>query len=102
MTTGATTLDIEQFSGVVAKATELSFGKLAAKFTQQKDSTISADTVELDSSARIYERLAEKWKVEYEEIAGLRKKTKASSHLQDKDIRTSDGDLYTWHPERYR
>lgn len=85
-----------------AKALELSFESLAARFTQTTDPTIDADAVDYGGAPDRFLLLARDWRNIYRHLTGLDNSVKAAMAITEIDLRLSTGEQMIWHDELRR
>jgi hypothetical protein len=85
-----------------AKALQLCFEALAARFTQTTDPTIDADAVDYGGAPDRFLLLARDWRNIYNHLAGLDENIKAAMALKEIDLRLSTGERTLWHDETRR
>lgn len=80
-----------------AKALQLLFEALAARFTQTTDPTIDADAVDYGGAPDRFLLLARDWRNIYNHLAGLDENIKAAMALKEVDLNLSTGERTIWH-----
>lgn len=85
-----------------AKALQLCFEALAARFSQTTDPTIDADAVDYGGAPDRFLLLARDWRNIYNHLAGLDENIKAAFALKEVDLLLSTGEKTMWHEETRR
>lgn len=80
-----------------AKALQLCFEALAARFTQTTDPTIDADAVDYGGAPDRFLLLARDWRNIYNHLAGLDENIKAAMALTEVDLFLTTGERPIWH-----
>jgi len=102
VTESASSMNQTEFSAVCWLAAANVLLAIAAKYTQDTDPEIEADTVDRGTGASALLTLADRYRRRYEKLVGLNADVKAAHTVADKDIIFDHGEDFLWHSKRNR
>ncbi len=98
----STIVNVRDARALSAKALELCFEALAARFNQTTDPTIDADAVDYGGAPERFLLLARDWRNIYRKLVGLDQNVKAAMSIREIDLILSTGESTIWHSELRR